>query len=82
MPATITNFEQLRELLANEPANVAESVMKSWKDIDNETKKILESTIAPGVDIPYNNIELPPDEFQNKLSDFVESVRLRDPDKQ
>lgn len=66
-----TKFEQLQGLLVNEPPNVAENVIKNWKDIDKQTSKLLDLSHSAGVDQAFKDLKLPPDEFETKLSEFV-----------
>lgn len=66
---------QLERLLPNEPPHVAAYVTREWKILDAHTKMLLRSMEVPVADVAFKDMRLQQDEFENKMTDFINDFR-------
>lgn len=66
---------QLERLLPNEPPHVAAHVTREWKILDAQTRMLLRSMEVPVADQAFKDMRLQQDEFENKLTEFINDFR-------
>lgn len=74
-----TKFEELKNLLTDEPQIIKENVMREWMQLDAQMNILVKSIKDENLDESFEKLNLEPDEFENEITVFLEKLRWTEP---
>lgn len=78
-----TKFDELKDLLTNEPQHIKESVMKDWQQLDDQVNQLVRSLCDDGgLDQGFEKMSLTPDEFENQTNEFLKKLKQTEPNQE